>query len=234
MSSPMSNDMPDFFGPEQARRYDERNAKLAPISEGLFFAACLVLEELPARARILSVGAGTGADMLSLARSFPGWSFVAVEPSRSMLEVCRERVERAGIAERCELFHGYVQDLPAQPAFDAATAFLVAHFVKREARLGFFKAIADRLRVGGTLVNAEISFDLGSSEYPAILRNWQAVQRCMGGTPESLKALPQQLAEVLAVLSPEETAAVIRSAGIAAPVRFFQAFLISAWYGVRG
>ncbi len=36
------------------------------------------------------------------------------------------------------------------------------------------------------------------------------------------------------MLSPEETAALIRNAGIAAPVRFFQAFMISAWYGVRG
>lgn len=229
----MPKDAPDFFTEEHARRYDERNSKLAPISEGLHFATRLVLEDLPARARILSVGAGTGAEMLSLAKSFPEWSFVAVEPSRSMLEVCRERVQRAGLSDRCELFHGYVQDLPAQPAFDAATAFLVAHFVKRDERRDFFRSITERLRVGGSLVNAEISFDLRSSEFPSMLRNWQAVQRWMGATPESLQALPRQLEEVLAVLSPEETESVIRSAGIASPVRFFQAFMISAWHGVR-
>jgi tRNA (cmo5U34)-methyltransferase len=230
----MAKDAPDFFSKDQARRYDERNGKLAPISEALHFATSLVLEDLPARARILSVGAGTGAEILSLARSFPGWSFVAVDPSQSMLEVCDERLRRAGLSERCELIHGFVQDVPAQPAFDAATALLVAHFVKREERLDFFRSITSRLRVGGTLVNAEISFDLESSEFPSMLRNWQAVQRLMGGTPESLKAVPQQLKEVLAVLSPDETASVLRSAEISSPVRFFQAFLITAWYGVRG
>jgi len=101
----MPSDRPDFFSEEQARRYDERNRKLAPITEALHFATSLVLEDLPARARILSVGAGTGAELVSLAKSFPQWSFVAVEPSRSMLEVCRERVQRAGLSDRCELFH---------------------------------------------------------------------------------------------------------------------------------
>jgi tRNA (cmo5U34)-methyltransferase len=230
----MSEDAPDLFTEDHARRYDERNRALAPISEGLHFSTTLALEDLPARARILSVGAGTGAEVLSLAKAFPGWSFVAVEPSRSMLEVCRERVQRAGLADRCELFHGFVRDLPAQPAFDGATALLVAHFVKRDQRLEFFRSITERLRVGGSLVNAEISFDLRSSEFPSMLRSWSAVQRRMGGTPESLQALPRQLEEVLAVLSPEETASVLRGAGIASPVRFFQAFMISAWYGVRG
>ena len=105
--------------------------------------------------------------------------------------------------------------------------------MKHDERLDFFRSITERLRVGGSMVNAEISFDLSSSEFPAMLRNWQSVHRLMGGTPESLKAIPQQLKDVLAVLAPEETEAVMRSAGISSPVRFFQAFMICAWYGVR-
>ncbi len=224
---------PGFFTPEHAQQYDERNRKLAPISENLHFLLRLVLERLPARARILSVGAGTGAEILTLARAFAGWTFVAVEPSRPMLEVCRERLQSAGVLDRCELVHGFAQDLPADPSFDAACAILVAHFVGRDERAGFYRAMADRLRDGGTLVSAEISFDLNSATFAPMLENWGSVQSLMGASTESVAALPKVLREVLTVLAPEETEALLRQSGIALPVRFFQAFLISAWYGVK-
>lgn len=229
----MSKPPTDFFTKEHAERYDERNKKLASISENLHFLMKLVLEDLPVRAKVLSVGAGTGAEILSLAKAFPEWSFVAVEPSLSMLDVCRERIQSAGFSDRCEFVHGLAQDLPERAEFDAALAVLVAHFVKRDERLSFFKNLTQRLRPGGYLVNAEISFDLDSAEFPTILKNWRSVQGLMGATPESLAAIPQVLREVLTVLSPLETEAVLRESGIDLPVRFFQAFMISAWYGVK-
>lgn len=223
----------DFFTKEHAERYDERNKKLAPISDNLHFLIRLVLEGLPPHARVLSVGAGTGVEIISLAQAFPGWTFVAVEPSLSMLGVCRERMERAGLSHRCEFVHGFAQDLPSRADFDAVLAVLVAHFVKLDERLSFLRNLTDRLRPGGYLVNAEISFDLDSVEFPLMLKNWESVQRLMGATPESLSILPRQLREVLTVLPPNELQRLILQAGISQPVRFFQAFMISAWYGVK-
>ena len=55
----------------------------------------------------------------------------------------------------------------------------------------------------------------------------------MGATPESLAALPAQLRDVLAVLPPAETETLLRQSGIETPVRFFQAFMISGWYGTK-
>jgi tRNA (cmo5U34)-methyltransferase len=229
----MTKPSTDFFNQEQAELYDERNRKLAPISDNLHFLIKLVLEDLPVRSRILSVGAGTGAEILSLAEAFPEWSFVAVEPSLSMLNVCRARIQSAGLLDRCEFVHGFAQDLPARADFDAVLAILVAHFVKRDDRLSFFKNLTDRLRAGGYLVNAEISFDLDSAEFPSMLKNWESVQRLMGANPESLAALPRQLRDVLTVLSPMETETIIRKSGIDLPIRFFQTFMISGWYGVK-
>lgn len=229
----MTKPSTDCFNQEQAEVYDERNRKLAPISGNLHFLIKLVLEDLPVRSRILSVGAGTGAEILSLAEAFPEWSFAAVEPSLSMLNVCRARIQNAGLLDRCELVHGFAQDLPARADFDAVLAILVAHFVKRDDRLSFFKNLTDRLRAGGYLVNAEISFDLDSAEFPSMLKNWESVQRLMGANPESLAALPRQLRDVLTVLSPMETETIIRKSGIDLPIRFFQTFMISGWYGVK-
>jgi tRNA (cmo5U34)-methyltransferase len=223
----------DFFTEKLAKQYDERNGRLAPISDSLHFLMRLILEDRPTDSKVLSVGAGTGADILALADAFPGWSFVAVDPSLSMLNVCRERMKSAGLLDRCEFVHGFAHDLPVEREFDLAAALLVGHFVKHQDRPSFYRGIVDRLRVGGCFLNAEISFDLGSETYPSMLRNWQAVQRLMGATDESLKAVPQQLREVLTVLSPDEVDAMLVDSGIGTPVKFFQAFMISAWYGVK-
>lgn len=229
----MNKPTTDFFNKEAAQRYDERNSKLSRISDCLHFLSTLVLKDLPEQSRILCVGVGTGAEIMTLAEAFPQWRFIGVDPSANMLEVCRERMTRAGYADRCEFVHGYVQDAPTDKKFDAVVSLLVSHFVHRPDRPGYFQHMTDRLKDGGILVNAEISFDLNSSQFPAMLKGWEAVQTLMGATPESLANLPKQLKEMLTVLPPEETEQLIQQSGIAQPIRFFQAFMICAWFGKK-
>lgn len=218
---------------DAARAYDERNRQLAPIADNMHFLIRLILKNAPVQARVLCVGVGTGAEILSLSKSFPEWTFVGVDPSIGMLDVCRERLNNAGVLNRCELIHGYVHDVPPGENFDAALSILVAHFVRREDRLNFYQAMCDRLCTNGILINTEISFDLDSPEFPLMLKNWEEVQLMMGGTPESLANLSVQLREMLSVLSPIETESLLNQSGIHLPVRFFQAFMISGWYGIK-
>lgn len=229
----MNKPLVDFFNQEAALNYDERNSKLASISNNMHFLLGLLLKDLPARSRILCVGAGTGAEILSLARMNPDWTFLALEPSAAMLEICRDRLVEAGIADRCEFFHGYVEDLPHNAVFDATLAILVAHFVKRDEKLAFFRQMTNRLKIGGQFVNMEISFDLESPEYPSMLKNWESIQILMGATRESLDKLPTMLKEVLSVMPPEEIRKFIQLAGISTPVQFFQSFMICGWYGQK-
>ena len=144
MQQPHPTVTPAVFNREIADAYDRRNSALAPISDGLHFLLRLVLEDLPADARVLCVGVGTGAEILSLARAYPGWSFVGVDPSEDMLAVGRGRLEQAGVLDRCQLLQGYVHDAP-RDGFDAVVSLLVAHFIQREDRLAFYAAIHDRL-----------------------------------------------------------------------------------------
>jgi tRNA (cmo5U34)-methyltransferase len=218
---------------EAAKAYDEKNRQLSPIAENMHFLIRLILKDAPVRARVLCVGVGTGAEILSLSKQFPEWTFVGVDPSIGMLDVCRARLKSASVLDRCELIHGYVHDVPAGENFDIALSVLVAHFVKREERLNFYKAIKDRLRSNGYLINTEISYDLNSVEFPLMLRNWEAVQLLMGATPESIANLSQVLREMLSVVSPAETESLLKQSGIYLPVRFFQAFMISGWYGLK-
>lgn len=218
---------------DAARVYDERNRKLAPIADNMHFLIRLILKNSPIRARVLCVGVGTGAEIISLAESFPEWTFVGVDPSIGMLDVCRERLSDAGVLDRCELIQGYVHDVPPGENFDVALSILVAHFVKRDERLSFYQAMCDRLYTNGILINMEISFDLNSPEFPLMLKSWETVQSTMGATPESLANLSMQLREMLSVISPIETERLLNKSGFHLPVRFFQAFMISGWYGIK-
>ena len=222
--------MTDFFNQDMAKRYDEINSKLSAISDSLHFLARLVLADLPSRARILCVGVGTGAEILSLAKARPDWTFVGVDPSKEMLEVCRSRLAHEGLSERCELIHGYVQDAPEGAAFDAVLSILVAHFIPRVERQGLYSNVFKRLKSDGYFVSAEISADLDAPEFPEMLKNWEQVQTLMGATPESLENLPCTLRNALSVLSPAETIALWRESGFAAPIPFFQAFMIRGLY----
>lgn len=230
----MADPSQGFFDKAASQNYDARNRKLAPITECMHFLIQLALMDLQAQSHVLCVGAGTGAEMIALAKAYPDWRFTGVDPSASMLDVCRIRLKEAGILDRCQLIHGYVHDVPAGEAFDAALSVLVAHFVRREDRLDFFRNMTARLKSSGCLVNAEISCDLNSPEFPAMLKDWEKVQSLMGATPESLSGLQQGLRETLSILPPRETEEILRQSGIAAPVRFFQAFMINGWHGKKG
>lgn len=221
----------DFFNKESAERYDERNSRLSSISDCMHFLIRLALTNLPTHAHVLCIGVGTGAEILSLSKEYPHWTFVGVDPSESMLEVCRNRLSAAGVLQRCELIHGYVDDVPFGENFDGALSVLVGHFVKKDQKLGFYKAIYDRLRKEGQFVNAEISFDLESKEFPSMLKHWEGVQGLMGGTPESLMNLEHQLKNMLSVNSPEDTEELLRKSGFKLATSIFQAFMIKAWHG---
>lgn len=223
----------DFFTKELSQAYDERNARLAPIAENAHFLIRLVLAHLPVHARVLCVGVGTGAEILSLAKAYPEFTFLGVDPSEAMLAVCRSKLAAAGLLNRCELLHGYADDVPAGECFDAALCMMVGHFVEPEQRCGLYRSMVSRLRPGGYVVNCEISFDLDSAEFPLMLENWKQVQSLMGASPESLGNLAQTLRAPLTVLPPRVVEDYLRQSGIV-PVRFFQAFMIVGWYGVKG
>lgn len=224
--------MTDYFPPAAAATYDEKNRKLSPISEAIHFLTGLVLKDLPPRARILCIGVGTGAEILSLATKFPEWTFVGVDPSEAMLKVCKDRLEAAHVLDRCQLIHGYTKDV-AEEKFDAAVSILVGHFVPRDERSSLYQQIINRLNIGGCFVNIEISFDLNSDSFPAMLKEWSKIQSLMGATPSSLDNLESTLRERLAILPPNEVEDLMKQAGFGYPIKFFQTFMISGWYAKK-
>ncbi|PZQ71699.1 MAG: SAM-dependent methyltransferase [Variovorax paradoxus] len=215
-------------------RYDTQWAKTAPIRECLHLLTASLFAELPADARILCVGVGTGAELAHLAQRQPGWRFTAVEPSGPMLAVCRQRAEQQGFAARCAFHEGYLDSLAAPDLHDAATCFLVSQFILSvQARTAFFRSIAGRLKVGGLLASSDLASDVDSSDYEVLLRGWMHMMAAADITPEAIARMRRAYANDVGVLAPTRVASLIAAGGFESPVRFFQAGLIHAWLSRR-
>ena len=193
-----------------------------------------VLGDLSAESRVLCVGAGTGHELLYLARRFPQWRFVVVEPSAPMLELCRRKAAECGIASRCTFHEGYVDSLPPSGDFDAATSLLVSQFISAlDARVGFFRSIAARVRPGGYLVTADLASETTSAAYTSLLEVWLRLMRETDLSPEQIERHREIYGREVSVLSSQQVGGLITSGGFETPVLFLQTGLIHAWYTRR-
>ena len=219
---------------QQAASYDAQWAKTAPIKDCLYFLLGSLFAELPADARILCVGVGTGVELAYLAHKNPMWEFTAVEPSGPMLDVCRQRAEKEGFASRCHFHEGYLDSLSANESHDAATCFLVSQFIlDQQARSDFFREISRRLKPGGILASSDLASDVESAEYEVLLRAWVNMMAASDISPEAIDRMRKAYSNDVGVLPPVRVASIIEAGGFEPPVQFFQAGLIHAWLSKR-
>lgn len=224
----------DHFDEEHAARYDERFGRLAPMREALHFLAAMALQVLPADARVLCAGAGTGEELLALAARFPNWRFVAVDPSAPMLVRCRRRVEAAGFLDRCEFHEGFVSGLPVSRSFHAATSILVSQFLTdTSGRIGFFREIANRLLPGGRLITADLSTGAFPQQHDARVEIWRDMLRYSGAQPSQIAEMLEAWRRDVAILPAAEIEALLVQAGFSTPVLISQSLLIHAWAAQR-
>jgi tRNA (cmo5U34)-methyltransferase len=222
------------FGKDHAAAYDRLNEKISELNNTLHLLTRSLLSDLPGNANILCVGAGTGAELLYLAKEFPGWHFTAVEPAEAMINRCRQKAADSGIESRCTFHNGYIDTLPESAPFNAATCFLVSQFIKqKDERINFFRQIAQRLTAGGMLISSDLSQDTNTSEYEQLLSLWINLLKYAGWPAETISNLPGVYKNNVAVLPPAEVEQILKAAGFNTPVRFFQAGLIHAWFAKR-
>lgn len=216
------------FDQHIASSYDEKRAKLAPLNDALHLLMQSIFSGLPDDSRILCVGAGTGAELISLALAYPRWCFTVVEPAPEMMKVCRQRAKECEIHSRCTFHEGYLSSLPDSGSFDGATSILVSQFIlQKEERIEFFSDIAKRLSRGARFVNADLASDMSSSKYKSLLSAWLSVHKGAGIALNS-----DYLGRDVAVLPAKDVEEIMVSSGFSSPVLFYQALLVHAWYSI--
>lgn len=220
---------------QQSTTYDQQWAKLSAFREGLLMLVAARFSSLPREARILCVGAGTGAEIHFLADRFPGWSFVAVEPAAGMVQAGRARAEQNGYGGRCAFHHGHLDSLPEGEPFDGATCFLVPQFILDAGeRVDFFRQIAHRLQAGGLLASSDLAGDAGAAGFDDLLQAWMRTMASADLTAQRMQQMREAYARDVAILPPGQVAALLQAGGFGPPVPFYQAGLIHGWFAARG
>lgn len=219
---------------QQAPKYDQQWKKMAPINDGLYFFLEPIFDKLPVQSRVLSVGAGTGKEIIYLAEKFPNWAFTVVEPSSVMMQYCRESIERNNLTSRCFFHEGYLDSLTIKESHNAATCFNVSHFFLDEReRRSFFAEIANKLTPEGILVNSDLASDTTSNEYHELLETWLTAMAQSDLSEDNIKKMKMAYTKDVAILPSKQVASIIASGGFDTPIQFYQAGLIHAFFAKR-
>jgi demethylmenaquinone methyltransferase / 2-methoxy-6-polyprenyl-1,4-benzoquinol methylase len=138
----------------------DRYANLLSFGQDPRWRAFLVSRIPPEARRMLDVASGTAAVALELARAAPERTIVGIDQSAEMLAAGRERVARAGLAERIELREGRAESLPfGDGEFDALTfTYLLRYVDDVPATL---RELARVVRPGGVVAMQEFGLPRG-------------------------------------------------------------------------
>ena len=217
------------FDAERALSYDDSFAELSAIRNALHLIPRVEFRSLPPDARILVAGAGTGAEVRTLAAHYPDFRFALVDPSGPMLDVARAHADQEGFVDRCSFYTGYVEDV-ADTGFDGATSLLVSHFLTDTgARTTYFRSIAERMKAGAPLFIADLCTGRDSADFNQLIDIWLHLLALTGMTEEGAATYRSAFGRDFAVHGPAEVMAMIELAGFARPVQCLQAGLIRGW-----
>lgn len=226
----MNPEKTDLFGKKHAENYDKSSEGLVTIKDALHLVAKIALMGLPDDSDILCVGVGTGAELIALAQSNPGWRFTALDSSEAMLDICKEKLDKAGLLSRCDFHPGYIDSLPGSKTYNAATSILVSQFLTNEEdRIAFFQEIKRHLKSGGYLINADLARPIENHRYKVLMESWIKMHRYNGLSEEQAKASTSLWNKSVSVIEPGKIEDILIAGGFKNPMLLFQVLFIHAW-----
>ncbi len=211
----------------QQARYINGAKRNVPGLDGLHrMTGLLMAEHVPAKGRVLVVGAGGGLELKALAEQHQGWFFDGVDPSSDMLALARETT--TSFVDRIALHHGDVGAAPDGP-YNGAVCLLVFHHLSLEERIHTLHGIRKLLRPGSPFVLAHVSFP--RIEPDRLL--WIDRHIKFGATTEldaeTQDAARQGMKDRLFILSPAEEEACLHDAEFTGITQFYHAFSFRGW-----
>jgi demethylmenaquinone methyltransferase/2-methoxy-6-polyprenyl-1,4-benzoquinol methylase len=196
-----------------ADRYDLLNRLLSlGIDQGWRHQAVAALHLSPS-SRVLDLATGTADLAILEATSHPGCRVDGIDPSARMLDIGRQKVERAGLSSLVTLTLGNAEALPFDAgSFDAVSiAFGIRNFPDRPRAL---REIARVTRTGGRVAILELSEPRGGLLGPLARFHVHSVVPWLGGLISGSREYRYLQKSIEAFPPPEEFAGVMREAGL--------------------
>ncbi|MGG4221280.1 class I SAM-dependent methyltransferase [Paenibacillus jamilae] len=219
---------------------------------------CLITAQLAAQAHtrkidpnVLIVGAGGGQELITLGGRHRAWSFTAVDPSAHMLDLARQRVSQAGISSKISFVAGTLEELSGeQPeeqlekhgkescreaVYDAATCLLVLHFLQSlESKQALLRQISARLKPGAPFCLASINGNPQESSFSLQMQAWKGHMLSQGISLEDWERFAASIGRESNPVSNAAIQKLLIDAGFTHITRYYGAFLVNAWFAVKG
>ncbi len=218
-----------FFDPASVARYADGPPRFTPgFADMQKMVAILLAERAGPEGELLVLGAGGGLELAVFAALYPGWRFVAVDPSGPMLEQARTALGDAAV--RARMVEGVIDAAPSGP-FAGACCLLTLHFLDRMERLRTLREVRRRLAPGAAFVAVHSSFPQDPPEREQWLDRYAAFAVMQGAEPEIAVGARAAVSAGLPVLDPAEDEALLRAAAFTGVTQFYAAFSWRGWVG---
>lgn len=185
-----------------------------------------------AASRILIVGAGGGEEIINMLQRKEDWLITGVDPSPSMLDMAKRRVAQLQMETRVTWHETALDNVSAEPVYDAAVSLLVIHFV--ENRLPYLKEIARRLQPDAPLVLAFIQGEMKSHTFQQELHMLSLFMQRKGLEKEVFTSFENRLGHGTHPVPEDEIRKQLIEAGFEDIRPYFQAGMIKGLVCKRG
>ncbi|UXN05736.1 class I SAM-dependent methyltransferase [Bartonella sp. HY761] len=164
--------------------------------------------------RILSVGCGTGSEILAIAPLLPNAHFYGVDPSKGMIDMAQKRITAANLAHRVTFIHGLIDDFD-KGNFDAISLSLILHFIAQAEKKTFLQKLSNKLVAGGYFM----MFDARLDENDDLLAMWLACHH----DKNAVNSIMERIQTKWARLSQRDMENLFHETGFTKQSVFFQA-----------
>jgi tRNA (cmo5U34)-methyltransferase len=188
------------------------------------------LSQLPEKANLLVVGAGTGIELVQLGKTNPQWQILGLDPSANMLAVAQQSIERHGLSKRVNLYQGYTHELPTTPLYDGATCILVMHFLPDDgSKLTLLQSIFQRLSSSSCFVLVDVFGDIASATFAHLVSILKVYWKQVGIDLEKIAEAQKNINQGLYPISELRVLELLQQAGFENITRFYTGLWVGGW-----
>lgn len=218
------------FDPKKVAHYDDLARKAVFGYDQLFtMALSLLVERQNESANVLIVGCGTGMELTTFGNLMPNWRLTGVDPSEEMIIISKAKIDNHGLNNRVVLHNGYVEGLPEEEKYDAATLIFVLRFIPDDRKkLSLFQDIAKRLRPGAKLILIDQYGDPSIEDFQDMSKAWRNFMKLVGVPSELVMKIAIQAIEQ-SFFTEFEMKKVLYEAGFGKANRFYNSFMHGGW-----